>query len=71
MEEDILNYSPTDMFRGTPCTNTIDKMSSSYFTVSLYLELYITKLNINVLFLEESDHTNLGKICNLFRVLPF
>ena len=24
MEEDILNYSPAVMFRGTPCTKTAD-----------------------------------------------
>ena len=30
MEEDILNYSPTVMFRGTPCIKSINvKMSMS------------------------------------------
>jgi len=27
MEEDILNYSPTVMFRGTPCIKTADHNS--------------------------------------------
>ena len=35
MEEDILRYSPTVMFRGTPCT--------SIFTVSDTSELYFLK----------------------------
>ena len=35
MEEDILKYSPTVMFRGTPCISTVFKFKKSLFTVNV------------------------------------
>ena len=53
MEEDILKYSPTVMFRGTPCIKVV--FNKSINSNSLYVVLIMLKKRLNVVVLHEID----------------
>ena len=53
MEEDILKYSPTVMYRGTPCIKVV--FNKSINSNSLYVVLIMLKKRLNVVVLHEID----------------
>jgi len=84
MEKDILNYSPTVMFRGTPCSSNWLKFDNRFSVrwpgptvrvtvLSTYLKLFYSIPQLKNIIARTNDSQNLSdlKFAHQCRLFPF